>query len=284
MDEVRPNPDYIVASLPTELARLVGIARLCDEHVRDAFRRVPLGPGGTAIDCGCGALGALLPLSDLVGPAGTVVGVDMNAESLGHARTILDRAGRDAVRLVHANVNDLEPAQVCPPGPFDAAYCRFFLTHQRDPVATLRRMAAVVRPGGHVVAHEYIHGPCLPASEPPLPALDAYWGFVDGVLRRVGSPDVARQFRRLCAAAGLREVSQRGFLVGGWRNAREGVQVIHDSLVGIRGALLGHGAATAEDVDRVQAELAAALSWDFDIALVAACVELVAQVAGEPAG
>jgi hypothetical protein len=76
----------------------------------------------------------------------------MDQGSLQRARTILDQTGRENVRLVQANIN-AEPSEgLRQLGPFDAAYCRLFLMHQQDPIETLRRMAALLRPSAYIVA------------------------------------------------------------------------------------------------------------------------------------
>src|SRR5438067_4189742 len=61
---------YVVESSAAEYDRLVGLADTFDEHVRDGCRRAGLRSGDRVIDVGCGPLGALLSLGDLVGPTG----------------------------------------------------------------------------------------------------------------------------------------------------------------------------------------------------------------------
>lgn len=66
--------------------------------------RAGLGPGMRAIDVGCGQLGALGVLSELVGPNGVVVGLDTNADAL--LGMPLERAAASAEihRVSQANV------------------------------------------------------------------------------------------------------------------------------------------------------------------------------------
>jgi ubiquinone/menaquinone biosynthesis C-methylase UbiE len=103
--------------------RLVITARFRDPHIRDGLRRIGLRPGDKVIDVGCGPLGALLVLADIVGPTGTVVGLDMDAPSLKFARAILDQRGTQSVQLVQADINTMPREVVCPLGPFDVAVC-----------------------------------------------------------------------------------------------------------------------------------------------------------------
>jgi threonine dehydrogenase-like Zn-dependent dehydrogenase len=107
--QVHQNEAYVVVDTDETIGRLIHNTAMHVEHVRDGFRRTDLGPGDKVVDVGCGPIGALTALSDLVGPRGIVVGVDVDQASLKHARAILDREAKESVRLVHANIN-AEPA------------------------------------------------------------------------------------------------------------------------------------------------------------------------------
>src|SRR3712207_3848335 len=80
--------------------RLVRIADLLARFVRETCYHTGLKPGSAVIDIGCGPLGALAVLADVVGPTGTVVGLDASAEALEHARLVLAGRGHTDVRLV----------------------------------------------------------------------------------------------------------------------------------------------------------------------------------------
>lgn len=94
MSEITRSETYYVRDTDETIGRLIRSAELLAQHVRDGFRRTDLGLDDKVMDVGCGPLGGLLELSDLVGAQGTVVGVDMDEGSLRRARAILDRAGR----------------------------------------------------------------------------------------------------------------------------------------------------------------------------------------------
>lgn len=91
----------------------------------------------------------------MVGPSGTVVGVDVSPEALARARHTLDRVGLDRVQLRQVDINSANLAEELRPwAPFDVAYCRLLLTHQSNPAQTLRNVARVVRSGGMIIVHE----------------------------------------------------------------------------------------------------------------------------------
>jgi SAM-dependent methyltransferase len=154
MTEVGGRESYYVAETDETSGRLIRVSELLAQDVCDDVRRTDLRLGDTVLEVGCGPLGTLWELSVLVGPPGTVVDFDMDEVSLKRARAILDQAGRENVRLVHANINAEPSDELRQLGPFDAAYCRFLLMHQPDPADTLRRTAALLRPGGYMITHE----------------------------------------------------------------------------------------------------------------------------------
>jgi SAM-dependent methyltransferase len=282
MTEVLRSETYYITDTDETIGRLIQMSDLAAPHVRDGFRRTDVGLGDKVLEVGCGPIGALLELSDLVGPRGTVVGVDMDESALRRARAILNRSGRENVRLVHANVNADVGDELRRLGPFDAAYCRHFLIHQADPTETLRRMAAHLRAGGHVVAHELLLDAPLPRSEPHVaelePTLRWLWE-VGG--KRGSSPDVARSFHSVCQGAGLREVSQRLFCWVDSHDARRSIQIYRGTLEAIRPALLHHAVASEGEIDAALGRLADAEGWEFEALFPGLFVELLAQVPGE---
>lgn len=280
MPDVQRNEAYFAGSAEKEeLDRLMVHARLRDPHVRDGLRRIGIQAGHKVIDVGCGPLGALLVLADLTGPGGTVVGLDMDAPSLARAGAILRQHRHDGVQLVHANISTMAPAAVCPPGPFDVAVCSQFLNNQPDPVDTLRRIGTFVRSGGHILVQSPLFFDQHPRSQPEVPAVDTVVAWFGEIMRRRGaSPDVARNYHALCQAAGLIEVSQRGFFLAEATAARTHLHALHDAVAGIKAQIVQLGIASNKEVDARLQELLAAAACDFQVYFAAMHVELVAQV------
>jgi ubiquinone/menaquinone biosynthesis C-methylase UbiE len=126
---------YILDGSDQDLRRLLIASELGAEAIRTAFRRVGVQHGWNVIDCGCGPLGGLAVLAEMVGPGGRVVGVDVSPAAAQQARAVVSALELGNVEVVAGDLHDLDAAALG--GPFDLAFTRAFLTHQADPVRTL---------------------------------------------------------------------------------------------------------------------------------------------------
>src|SRR5215475_6517479 len=84
---------YILDGGDEDLRRLLTLAEATREMARSAFRRVGMQPGWHAIDCGCGPIGGLAVMAEMVGPAARIVGVDFNTSAVEQARTVASALG-----------------------------------------------------------------------------------------------------------------------------------------------------------------------------------------------
>src|SRR5947209_2278652 len=133
------NSTYLLDYLPVEVDRLLFMAQLLGPEVRATCERAGLTAGGRAVDVGCGPIGSLAALHDVVGPDGVVVGVDANPTALEAAGEAVGRLGLGNVRLVAGDVNTLQLDEIGELASFDLAFSRLTLMHQPDPAATMAR-------------------------------------------------------------------------------------------------------------------------------------------------
>jgi SAM-dependent methyltransferase len=176
---------YVLDGSDADLRRLLQLSQVFADMARTGFRRVGVQKGWDAIDCGCGPLGGLGVLAEVVGPSGRIVGVDFNEPAVQKARAAVSALGLSNVEVVAGDINELDPAALG--GPFDLAYTRLFLMHQPNPIQTLRRIATLLRPGGWLVAQEALRTPA-PRSRPDLEALSNYWDLLHRLIERAGVP------------------------------------------------------------------------------------------------
>jgi SAM-dependent methyltransferase len=249
---------YILDSSDHDLRRLVSISQASATMARDAFRRLGQMEGWSAIDCGCGPLGGLAVLAELVGSAGRVVGVDVNEAAAQRARAVTSALDLGNVEVVAGDLHTLDPAALG--GPFDLAYTRLFLMHQPDPVVTLRRIADLLRPGGWLVAQEALADP-PPRSHPHLDALTDYWNLIGELLQRTGvAPGTVDNLPRSARDAGLEVIGINGcFRV---MDPQLGFDIHAGTLVAARERAIGIGI-SADEVDELTHELDAAKVGDY---------------------
>jgi ubiquinone/menaquinone biosynthesis C-methylase UbiE len=247
------SQSYVFDQSGLDHERLTRQARVQNEFSADACVRAGLKTGARAIDVGCGPLGALPVLAELVGPGGTVVGLDASRTALAQARQALDSLGLCGVELIEADVNALDDASSLW-GKFDLAHCRLLLMYQPDPAATLRRMSRLVRSGGRVVAVDFLRDANYPRFHPPVPASERinhlFFALVE---RRGGTPDVAQQYRRLCEEANLRLIEQRGWF---WVADDPGdlLALYRDAFVSMRPSLVAENLTTDEEINALVRE------------------------------
>src|SRR3974390_1460516 len=97
---------YILDGSDEDLKRLLRIAELNAEMARAAFGFVGAGDGWRALDCGCGPLGALPVMAEMVGSNGEVVGIDFTVSTVERAREVAQQLGLRNVEVIQADINE----------------------------------------------------------------------------------------------------------------------------------------------------------------------------------
>src|SRR5919106_591103 len=129
------HQEYLLADQPSELERLQLQSRVWEPSGRLLLAKVGDGSGLRALDVGCGALGWLRVLSEWVGPAGQVVGGDIDERLLGAARSFLEA---EAIANVELVADDLFDSKLDPES-FDLVHARYLIAplgRDRDQVAS----------------------------------------------------------------------------------------------------------------------------------------------------
>jgi 2-polyprenyl-3-methyl-5-hydroxy-6-metoxy-1,4-benzoquinol methylase len=159
-----------------------------------------LRPGLDLLDVGCGPGTITVDLAARVAP-GRVLGLDLSPDPLDEARDAAARAGV-AVDFAVGDVYALD----LPDDTFDVVHAHQVLQHLTDPVAALRELARVCRPGGVVAVRDvdYATFTWFPAN----PGLDRWLEVYYGVARANGAePDAGRRLVAWAHAAGLRDLT-----------------------------------------------------------------------------
>jgi len=213
-----------------------------------------------AIDLGCGPGYSTRLLHAVIAPAETI-GVDASAEHVARARAT-------APPGVAYAVHDVTVAPLPGDAPPDLLYCRFLLTHLRDPARTLRRWAAAAAQRASLAVEETAE------MTSPHPAFRLYYQLVGALQRHYGQElAIGRTLDRALVGSGWeveisveRELSLpaprmallHGLNLATWRQdpfAR--ATFAPDTLDDLAAALdaIASGAATAPDVHHVMRQL-----------------------------
>jgi ubiquinone/menaquinone biosynthesis C-methylase UbiE len=143
------DTDYAFGRSRAEYDRLIEQAELFRPLTERMLRAAGIACGMRVLDVGCGVGDVSFLVAGLVGPEGSVVGVDVDAEALKLAEERCSTQGITNVEFRESDVWLVDSARL-----FDAAVGRFVLMFMSDPTATLRQVAELVRPGGIIAFHE----------------------------------------------------------------------------------------------------------------------------------
>lgn len=162
-----------------------------------AFLLPSLQPGMRLLDVGCGPGTITADLADLVAP-GAVVGLDASADVIAKAAADHERPN---LSFAQGDVYALDAAD----GTYDVVFAHQVLQHLSDPVAALREMRRVTRPGGVVAARDSDYGAFV--WSPADPVLDR-WNdlYHELTTRNRAEADAGRFLHRWAREAGFTEV------------------------------------------------------------------------------
>jgi ubiquinone/menaquinone biosynthesis C-methylase UbiE len=195
---------YALGSTDREHERLIWQAERLAPITERLFREAGVGPGQRVLDLGSGVGDVVMLAARLVGPSGEVVGIERDPRSIALARLRADEAGLRNVTFVQSDVSEIAEGK-----PFDAAVGRFLLIWLPDPIAALRSLARLVRPGGVIAFQEPDWAPVLwVVRELPL------WFAAASLIHRTfemsgASPDLGANLYWIFREAGLPEPTMR---------------------------------------------------------------------------
>jgi SAM-dependent methyltransferase len=205
--------------------------------------------GDTVLDVGCGPGTVTADLAMLVTP-GRVTAVEVTEEALGLARAEIDRRGLTTVDFAVGDVHALDFAD----DTFDVVHAHQVLQHVGDPVAALREMRRVARPGGVVAVRDSDYAAFT--WFPRLPELDEWLDLYERVARgNGGEPDAGRRLLSWAHAAGFTDVTASsstwcfaGAADRAWWGGLWADRILQSDMA--RQAVAG-GAATRPDLQRI---------------------------------
>ena len=161
-----------------------------------------ISPGARVLDVGCGPGTITADFAQLVGPDGEVLGIDTSPDAIAAAHQQQAMAGVDNLRFAVGDVMNPDLAQ---PG-YDVVHAHQVLQHLQDPVAALRQMGRLTRPGGVVAVREADYSAM--AWHPQSPGMDRWLATYQAAARRNGAePDAGRRLLDWAQRAGFADVT-----------------------------------------------------------------------------
>ena len=229
-----PANPYALGYTNEEHERLILQAARIAPITERIFREAGIGPGQRVLDLGSGVGDVSMLLARLVGPAGEIVGIERDALSIARASARVTAAGLRNVHFIQTDVHQLSSEKL-----FDAAVGRFILMFLPDPVAILRSVVSLVRPGGILAFQEPTWVPFLAASAPMPLWSEVLAAIHETFLRSRINPEMGPALYRAFQDAGLPAPAMHMETPMG--SDADFLRMIHDLLVSLRPLAKQHG-------------------------------------------
>ena len=144
--------DYVFDDSVSERQRLKRQADRLRTLTQRFLADAGIASGMTVLELGSGTGEVTALLAEMVGSGGRVVGLERSPVMLADARDRFASEGVESVEFIECSLNEVLPLPSV--RQFDAIVGRLILAHVVDPVATLRRAAQHLRPGGLIAFQE----------------------------------------------------------------------------------------------------------------------------------
>jgi SAM-dependent methyltransferase len=232
--------EYVLGSDPIEIARLDRQAAAIAGATDALLRAAGIGPGMRVLDLGTGLGHVAAQVAELVGPSGSVIGVDRETPSLEVAER---RRVAENIRFVEGDVRTVRFDE-----PFDALVGRLLFFHLPDAVDVMRHHQASLRPGGTLIAIDYDIGSAR--TEPPTALATQALAWVEAAFRAAAAnPRIGARLGPMLRAAGYADVTTFG-IQAYYAPGEPGAPALLAGVVrSLHDVIVARGIATAAEID-----------------------------------
>ena len=189
--------EYALGYSAQEARRLEVQAALLADVLWDTLGRAGLREGMRVLDLGAGVGDVSFVAAKLVGPSGTVLGVERWGQSVEAARLRATALGLKNVEFVQADLDAFDTDQE-----FDAIIGRFILLYLARAPQVLQRLSRRLKSGGKVVFQEIDMS--VVSQAPPSPLFAEVYRWIFGAFKAAGAErDMGEKLLPTFLAAGL---------------------------------------------------------------------------------
>ena len=239
--------EYIIRGGVEGRERLRILSRVLQKTTLQLFHEAGVKAGMHCLDLGCGGGDVSVDLAGIVGPAGKVVGVDIDHSKIEIARN-------EAIQQNLANVEfiaeDIYKAQTG--DSYDVAYARFLLTHLKVPSSMLELMYSKLKHGGVVIIEDIDF-----RGHFTFPENDAYNRYVqlytEASIKADGHPHIGSQLPILLKEAGFEKIGMNIIQPAGTKGEVKYLAAI--TMENIADTVVRLGLADREEIDTIIPEL-----------------------------
>jgi ubiquinone/menaquinone biosynthesis C-methylase UbiE len=235
--------DYAMGSSDRERQRLMRQGAVLRGFLASAFRAAGIGPGMRVLDLGCGVGDVAIVAADLVGPSGSVVGIDRDADSVAWASKRVAEAGYKNIRFQTTEFHEYSDS-----APFDALVGRFILMYLPDPVAILRHLSQRLRSGAAIAFME----PDFTVDSrvlPEMPQFKECGTWVSKAMQHSGARiDMGMRLYATYRDAGFLHTATEVTHLSGCGCSREMAEFFAETIRSILPKIIQYGIATREEV------------------------------------
>jgi ubiquinone/menaquinone biosynthesis C-methylase UbiE len=240
-------PSYIIRGGIAGRERLRILSRVMRPTSLDLLQRAGLTSGMNVLEIGCGGGDLAFDIARIIGPAGRVLGTDIDQTKLDLAAREASEHGLTNVTFLHADITQSVPAS-----DFDLIHARFVLTHLTNPAQALAHIRTALRHGGTIVLEDidfrgyFCHPDCA-----------AVWRYVqlytDTTKRKGVDANIGPRLPSLLSDAGFEKVRMNVVQPSGTEGEVKLISPL--TMENIAEAVIAEGLATSEEIDRLVAEL-----------------------------
>jgi protein-L-isoaspartate O-methyltransferase len=250
------TPEYALGSDDVEIARLQAQAAIIAEPTALLLKRGGIQSGMRVLDLGSGPGDVSFLVAEIVGPDGTVVGLEQDPAQI----AVADKR-RDAIGLANVSFRQGDARTFVDEEPYDAVVCRLLLFHLPDAVDVAAHHLANLRPGGVFAAVDYDMGGMRVRPEVELYSQVVRWAKA-GFAYAQADPCVGMRFPVLLQQAGFCEVGTLGVQVYWPPDNRAAVGYLVGVVRAMKDGILAASVVTEDelDLDTLEERLAEAIA------------------------